>query len=111
MASETRTQQSPAKRALYWLAVAPLVLVAFGLGADLMLGLPIIQHSRSLVAATLGLAGLGVLYLVGEWIGERVHARDSTEHPLWKRLLHLAALLLTGVLLLATMWVLVILAR
>jgi hypothetical protein len=111
MASETRTQQSPGKRRLYWLAAVPVVLVAFGLAADLMLGLPIVQHARSPLAAMLGLAGLGVLYVVGEWVGDRIHARDSTDQPLWRRVLHLAALLLSAVLLLAAMWLLVMLAR
>jgi hypothetical protein len=41
----------------------------------------------------LGTVALGALWLVGEGGGDWINSRDRVDHPLWKRLWHLALLL------------------
>lgn len=105
-----RDVPSRRSQALWLLAGVPAALLVFGLVSDLLLGLPLAQRARFPLGWIIGVVALGALYVLGEWSGEWIHARDSVGHPLWKRLAHLAALLLTGALLLASMWFLVLLA-
>jgi hypothetical protein len=99
------------RRKLLWLVVgAPWVLLGSGLVVDLLMGLPLTQRARSPLAWVIGVTALGALYVLGEWSGEWIHARDSVHHPLLNRVTVLAALLLTGGLLLVSMWYVISLA-
>jgi hypothetical protein len=73
-----------------------LVLLAFGAWTDVQLGVPLLRGARSTLAWVLGATALGVVYVLSEWSGDRIHSGDSTDHPLWKRLAHLVALLASG---------------
>lgn len=75
-----------------------MLLIAVGFIVDLLSGLEVLRLSRSWTACLVGIAALGVLYLLGEGAGEWINARDKVTHPLWKRVWHLALLLGTAVL-------------
>jgi hypothetical protein len=87
-----------------------VLLFVFGLLADLLFGLPLAQRARSPLAWIIGVVGLGALYVLAEESGDWIHARDSVDHPLWKRLVYLTVLLMSGAALVASMWYLIVLA-
>jgi hypothetical protein len=70
-----------------------VLLIAIGFIVDLVSGLEVLRSSRSWTAWLVGMAALGLLYLLGEGAGEWINARDKVTHPLWRRLWHLAVLL------------------
>ena len=84
---------SPWRKATRFVAILVVVLIAVGFIVDLLSGLEVLRLSRSWTAWSVGIAVLGVLYLLGEGAGEWVAARDKVTHPLWKRVWHLALLL------------------
>ena len=101
----------PRRRHTLWvLAGVPTVLLVFGLVGDLLLGLPLTQNARSPFAWIIGVAALGALHVLSEVTSGSIDARDSVHHPIWKRLTHLVALLLTWGLLVAAVWYVISLA-
>jgi|SRR5467141_4022313 len=81
----------------------PLFVIGVGFWNDLLSGLALSRTAMSLISwGGLMLAGGGI-YLTGEAGAELIGQRDQTSDPLWKRLLHLIALLaFIGVLLALT---------
>lgn len=88
-----RRRPSAWKIAIRFVAMLVLFLIAVGFMFDLFSGLPLLLSRRSWTTWLLGVAALGVLYLLGEGAGEWIGARDKVSHPLWKRVWHLALLL------------------
>jgi hypothetical protein len=76
--------------------ILPFFLLIVGMWADLWSGLPVIRHAKSVLAWVAGTLGLGALYVMGEMGGEWINNRDRVTDPLWRRVLHLLALLLFG---------------
>lgn len=74
-------------------ALLLLLLSVCGFAADLWLGFPLLLSSRSWIGWAVGTVALGALWLVGEGGGDWISSRDRVDHPLWKRLCHLALLL------------------
>jgi hypothetical protein len=71
----------------------PLFVIGVGFWNDLLSGLALSRTATSLISwGGLMLAGGGV-YLAGEAGAELIGRRDQIGDPLWKRLLHLIALL------------------
>lgn len=73
--------------------VLTFLLLVAGLLADAQLGLPLSRGVRATAAWLAGLLGLGALYGLGEMGAAWINARDHVHHPLWKRVMHLFALL------------------
>jgi hypothetical protein len=96
------------RRRRTWLLVvaAPVLLVGMGLLTDLGNGLPIVRDARSVGAGLAGVAAVGALYVVVGAGAEAIHSRDSVDHPLWKRVVHLTGLLILWGALLFGLWAL-----
>ena len=86
--SATRRQ-----RARRLLLVIPIVILVMGLGVDMCSGLPLSQGARSPQAWLAGILALGALAILGDGVGEFIGSRDKVTDPLWRRALHLVALL------------------
>lgn len=83
------------ERPRFWRFIVgiPLFVLALGLGLDACEGFPLSRGATSVSKWLLGVLGLGALYLLGEGAGEWISSKDSVTDPLWKRFLHLLALL------------------
>ena len=79
--------------ALRVIILLSLFAIFAGLITDLLLGLPVSRGARSWLAWLGGMLALGVVYFLGGWVAERIHARDNVAHPLWNRVWHLLLLL------------------
>ena len=71
----------------------PLLVLGLGLGMDACQGFSLLRGATSTSKGLGGLLGLGALYLLGEGAGEWIGSKDQVTNPLWKRVLHLLALL------------------
>ncbi len=72
---------------------APLVLLGVGFSLDACSGMPVSRTAQSPQAWLGGLLGLGGLYLMTEGAIGWLSNRDSVSDPIWKRGLHLVAIL------------------
>lgn len=84
----------------------PLLLAALGVASDACMGLPVWRGAASRQAWLGGVLGLGALYLLGEGVGEWIGPKDKVTDPLWRRLLHLMALLALWSALILAAWLL-----
>jgi|JI10StandDraft_1071094.scaffolds.fasta_scaffold1367406_2 hypothetical protein len=75
------------------LAVALPITLVVGFGVDACNGLPVSRGAASPGAWLAAILALGGLYLLGESAGDTLNSRDKVTDPLWRRCLHLAALL------------------
>jgi hypothetical protein len=71
----------------------PILLFAIGLLSDLFLGLPVSRDVKSIFSWIGGILGLGALYLLGEGAGAWIGSKDKVTDPLWRRVMHLMALM------------------
>ncbi|WPD22955.1 MAG: hypothetical protein SD837_00030 [Candidatus Electrothrix scaldis] len=85
-----RNSDSILKRILIGLSL----LLFFGLLLDALNGFMILRNSKSVLHGIVGLLILTVIYITGEGLTGKVAAKDSVDHPLYKRIYHLFLLLL-----------------
>ena len=78
-----------------------LVLIVLGFGLDALSGFYILGNAKSTVWGVAGLIVVSIFYLTGEGILGWIGKKDSTDHPLHKRVYHLLMLLCSGGALLA----------
>ncbi len=86
------------------IAIAVIVLLAFGYLIDLFSGFYVLRQAKSIYAGLAGLLIVSIFYLAGDagsgWIG----SKDKVTDPLYKRALRLLSLLLFGAFILAALW-------
>jgi len=86
------------------ISFAVIVLVAAGFLLDLFNGFYVLSRSKSIYTALFSLLILGIFYLIGEAGSEWICGKDSVEHPLYKRVFLLLALLLFAGLVMTALW-------
>jgi len=86
------------------IAIAVIILLAFGFLIDLFSGLYVLRQAKSIYAGLAGLLIVSIFYLVGEAGSEWIGGKDKVTDPLYKRALRLLALLIFGAFILAALW-------
>lgn|SRR5574341_306297 len=85
-------------------AIAIIILVAFGFLIDLFSGLYVLRHSKSIYADVAGLLILAIFYAIGEAGSEWIGGKDDVAHPLHKRVFLLLALVLFAAFIMVAIW-------
>ena len=82
------------KQKLRLIITVILVLLFIGLLIDAFSGFYILRYSKTIYGGIVGMLLLGALYLFGEAGTKWIDSKDDVFHPLYKRVFHLALLLL-----------------
>ena len=90
---ETTPSERKPRRVWRLVVGVPLLMVSLGLAMDACTGFSMLTRARSHGGALAGIFGLGALYLLGEASADAVVSRDHITDPLYRRVLHLGALL------------------
>jgi hypothetical protein len=86
------------------IAIGIIVLLIFGFLIDLFSGFYVLRNCKSIYAGITGLFLLAIFYLMGEAGAYWIHSKDDTSHPLYKRVFHLAILLIYAGIIITVIW-------
>ena len=99
-----RNKQGGGNSKLKTVSFVLLALLIGGLALDALNGFYFIRTAKTPLLAFVGLIVLGVLYLLGEIIADRINAKDKKTNPLYLRMFHLILLLGTVGLVVGAAW-------